>query len=67
MVIADLTSFIDFSWDDLLALDLSQPASWLMLAALVMSCIATIYLALSLYPYFEMIDDKLIELLGGKE
>ena len=67
MVIADLTSLIDFSWDDLLALDLSQPASWLMIAVLVISCIATVYLALALYPYFEKIDDKLIELLGGKE
>ncbi|CAE6956824.1 hypothetical protein [Paraburkholderia domus] len=67
MVLVDPTSLFTFSWDDLRALDLSQPASWLMVGVMVIACIVGGYLGCALYPYFEKIDDKLIELLGGNE
>jgi hypothetical protein len=67
MVLESLTGLLSFSWDDLMALDLSQPTSWLMVGVILIACKIGLDLGRALYPYFEKIDDKLIELLGGKE
>ncbi|WP_168788805.1 hypothetical protein [Paraburkholderia aromaticivorans] len=59
MVLADLTGLFTFSWDDLMALDLSQPASWLMVGVIAIFA----KLGIEFGKVLLILDDKLIEFL----
>jgi hypothetical protein len=70
-LINDVLSFFQFSYRDLASVDLSNPASWLLVAEMIALIMAGWYLGTALVPYSYRIDakidewaDKLLERLG---